>query len=457
MRRPLHFDIPIRYKSVYKSFAHHFRLISFREKYYSDDKGWRYHWDKYIEEDQKDFPIKQAEERFESIIKTIKENFPERQDRHIILTHIKPAIVNFNIDENKKNAEYIESAKRQEGGDNSLKYKREIEISTIIRETYTRKYNEYEYIFSERKLKDDNESEFIDRWINGTVTADDWFEYRYVDYWTVIDQLDLTVEEIEEIENIQYSLFFKHVNKTVDIFIEKYSTRSKAKRIEIIEKQLRDIKNFFEDGNTNESAIENLRSIYSGIRIPQVDLVKAYNDIVFQRFNIKDDLVLNIPGLHKSSPHFCAFVLFNYKEKAEPILKDLLKKDKPKKATQKSFNIKQPHKTEWLKDFLVELNFKIDLLKDTSSPDQLFDLLTSTDFSKIKSPIHFNCETKQFVYIIDKLKPKFSKLTYANIERSEKFVSSEGNLITADNISNSKTDYPKDKDEIDAVFNSLMN
>jgi len=461
MRAPIIYNIPTRYKPVYKAIRHHLRLLSFRERYYSEEKGWRFFEDKYIDDTHKDFPVKQAKDRFESLIKTIKENFPDRYDQHKMLTYIKPDIDYFNVEENKKNSEYLET-NREKSKDESnssyyLRYKREIEISSKIREVYIEKYKTHEYELSGRKEVDEKESVYIDKWIDIEVTSEDWFEYRHVDHWDIIDQLDLEEEVLEEIIELQSTLFSKHVDVTVDRIIEKYSSRQKDKRIEIIQKHLRDIKNFFEDGNTNESALVNLNRIYGGIRIPAVDLVKAYNDIVLQEFDFKNDLVLNVPGLHKSSPHFCAYVLFNYKEKSGVLLQDLLKKDRPKKVTQKSFKVKQPHKTDWLKDLLVQLNFKIDLLKENSSIDELFTLLTTNDFFSIEKPIHFSCETKQFVYIMDKLRPKFSKLTYAGIERSEKFISSEGNVITADNMSNSKTDYPKDKDEIDAVFNSLMN
>lgn len=120
----------------------------------------------------------------------------------------------------------------------------------------------------------------------------------------------------------------------------------------------------------------------------------------------------------------------------------------------KKLNFEYKEKTsDRLKDICRLLNLKIDFLNDDlTSEDQFVEVMTSKDLNKISTQIHIGCETTQFRYVVDKLKPYFNSLTLSNIEKSKLFYSKNGVLITATNLSRNKHQDPKEKTTIDKIF-----
>ena len=84
------------------------------------------------------------------------------------------------------------------------------------------------------------------------------------------------------------------------------------------------------------------------------------------------------------------------------------------------------------------------------------EVMASKDLSSTKKQIHIDCETTQFRYIVDKLRPYFRSLTLTNIEKSKLFYSKNGVLITASNLSRNKHHNPKEKETIDSIFKELQ-
>jgi hypothetical protein len=96
------------------------------------------------------------------------------------------------------------------------------------------------------------------------------------------------------------------------------------------------------------------------------------------------------------------------------------------------------------------------LLDETiTKPDDFIKLLTTKDINDKNYKINIGCETNLFQYIVDKLKNKLPKLSYANIGRCNYFFTKNGNPIQASLLSNSKSNNPvskKIKEEIDKFF-----
>ncbi len=112
---------------------------------------------------------------------------------------------------------------------------------------------------------------------------------------------------------------------------------------------------------------------------------------------------------------------------------------------------------EKLKSVLSSLDKTIDLINgDTTSLNDLFNILTSKEIKPKSIKIQLNCETANFRYIIDKLKPVFSNLKPISIEKTESFFSKNGVLITAQNLYSSKIENPKLKEDIDKISKHLQ-
>lgn len=109
-----------------------------------------------------------------------------------------------------------------------------------------------------------------------------------------------------------------------------------------------------------------------------------------------------------------------------------------------------------LLNVIRELNNQIELLnEDVTTPQQMVDVLTARNLDASLPKIQFNCETTQIRYVIDKLQPKFSNLTFSEIERSGLFFSKKDNVLSRTNLSRSKVDNPKNETVIDDIFKSL--
>lgn len=136
--------------------------------------------------------------------------------------------------------------------------------------------------------------------------------------------------------------------------------------------------------------------------------------------------------------------------------KELVEGDhKPKTEFKINFGFKG--KPDNLKTIITQLNFKVNLLKEgKTSPDDLLSVLTSRNLIPGSTIIYLDCETATFRYIIDKLDVYFSDFKLINIEKSEIFKSKKGKPIKANNLSSSRIENPKLKDDIDKIFQQMQ-
>lgn len=109
-----------------------------------------------------------------------------------------------------------------------------------------------------------------------------------------------------------------------------------------------------------------------------------------------------------------------------------------------------------LKTVITELSNELDLVdRDVAGPEELIKLLTSKNIRSSNIKIKLGCETTMFRYILDRLKLRFTNLTFVSIENSGLFYSKKNNKIKATNLSVSKVVNPKNKDLLDEILNKL--
>ena len=142
------------------------------------------------------------------------------------------------------------------------------------------------------------------------------------------------------------------------------------------------------------------------------------------------------------------------------------KVDISKKATvKKTSNFKRKPKTLFgyknndtsgLLKVLNDLQLRVDLLDNRTTVQQLYDLLIAKDFTEVNTQIYLQCETTQFSYIVDVLKPFFTGFNPTSIERSGKFITKTGTQLKANNLHKNKVHNPKEKEEIDNIIQQLQ-
>jgi hypothetical protein len=131
---------------------------------------------------------------------------------------------------------------------------------------------------------------------------------------------------------------------------------------------------------------------------------------------------------------------------------------KTSKKTSKrvSFGFKHRNK-EQLKVILKELVLKIDLIDENrTSIDDLYSLLTTTDFTPIKTKIYLSCETTQFRYILDVFKTHFTNLTPTSVNDIGLFYTKNNILLKKSNLYKNNVFEPKEKTTIDEIINQMQ-
>ena len=137
------------------------------------------------------------------------------------------------------------------------------------------------------------------------------------------------------------------------------------------------------------------------------------------------------------------------------------KKEKVKKSSKKtrkaktSFGFKY-NDTSSLLSVLQKLQLRIDLLDNRTDIKELHNVLTAKDYTEINTQIYIQCETTQFRYIVDILKPYFTNFNPTSIERSGKFKTKTDTPMTANNLHKNKVHNPKQKEEIDKIIEQLQ-
>lgn len=145
----------------------------------------------------------------------------------------------------------------------------------------------------------------------------------------------------------------------------------------------------------------------------------------------------------------------NLIKKFKKAVKKVEPKAKPEPVKKLSFIYKYPDSRK-LEYITKQLQLSIDFLKPETDEEDFVQVMKADDLRKMEKKIYLDIETTQFRYIIDKFKPFFHQLSYANIEKSEAFYSKRGILIKASNLSRNNNPNPKEKEIIDSIFKEMQ-
>lgn len=118
------------------------------------------------------------------------------------------------------------------------------------------------------------------------------------------------------------------------------------------------------------------------------------------------------------------------------------------------------------KELLEKIYYKCGTKEDKFiSPEtdinDFVDILTSKEVIKTEKKIYLECNTKEAVYILDKLERYFKNLNPASIQESQFFLTKDGNHLSDDNIYTTRNAFRtgkthiKDKIYIDSFFEDL--
>lgn len=118
---------------------------------------------------------------------------------------------------------------------------------------------------------------------------------------------------------------------------------------------------------------------------------------------------------------------------------------------------RNPEKLKALKNCLTALCTRVDLLKeDKTSVDDFYNLLIADRVIPNKVSIYVGTESTNFRYIIDKLKPYFTNLTFSKLGWCGGFISKDNTPMNAQYFYSSKVLNPKEKETIDRIFKQMQ-
>lgn len=114
--------------------------------------------------------------------------------------------------------------------------------------------------------------------------------------------------------------------------------------------------------------------------------------------------------------------------------------------------------TAKLKSVLNRLELSVELVKDETTSDYLFEVLTTEDIDLNGPKIFLGVNTNEFRYILDQIKPKFKNLKLSVIEKVDLFRSKDNpqNNLKARTLSSSKPAFDTaNKATIDNILKEL--
>ena len=103
-------------------------------------------------------------------------------------------------------------------------------------------------------------------------------------------------------------------------------------------------------------------------------------------------------------------------------------------------------------EVLKRVNLEIDFLKEDVNVTDFIYVLTGAS----EKQIHLNIDNRSFHYLLSKIKEYFFNFSYTAVAETNKIYSKGGKVIKAKTLRNSKSEYPKHKDNIDRILNNFI-
>ncbi|MEI8049359.1 MAG: DUF6617 family protein [Bacteroidota bacterium] len=260
---------------------------------------------------------------------------------------------------------------------------------------------------------------------------------------TITKYYDLLIsKEVLRVFNV-YLLRSSQWSNNIDII---YHTTSLLRNLKTLTKQVNTELNA---RNCNEFPNDQSNPIHYSLYLLKLELILLYfsiqevhKNVLEEVFTLEDFYLLEL-----NEPISSIKKIYPAKEK------EFFEDDnKPKIEHKINFGFKG--KPESLKTIITQLTNKVYLLNEAkTSTDDLLSVLTSKNLIPGSAEIHLDCETAVFRDIYDQLKLLFTNLTLTAIEKSKVFYSKNGTLLKAQNLSSSKIENSKSKEEINKIFN----
>jgi hypothetical protein len=308
------------------------------------------------------------------------------------------------------------------------------------------KFDTSEFEPSERQL------EYINKWIDGSVTISDIKSYTTVNYVDYIYRADISYDKIDAFVEKQSEMFNQEIENRLGLVYSDIEELSEPKKTLTVKAHLNMLAEFTR-GNVNELLVKRINDF---IVIDNVEEVLLEYDRLL-RYDFDDTYKLTIydfKSYRKYSPTFTAHLIYRYQKKLGAFGTEKKSKGRVKqRSTSKTFGFKGDVSS--LKSVIDELQLKIDLLHPDCSTEDLVTLLTSKDYTSEQLHIVLGCETVQFSYILKMLKKHFIDLTAVGIERSKCVYSRNNELITGNNLHGKHPKGVKKQEEIDKIINQL--
>lgn len=256
-----------------------------------------------------------------------------------------------------------------------------------------------------------------------------------------------------------FYLITNEVTRLTDLLYQLYSgPASQSDKTYVINNVLAQIKYLikeitkeFQEGKHSEESIYILQILHLSLVRYLLELENLFSDIIKSPLTTDEELYFDLLDIEE--PEEPIYTLTNNLSSVTSTLEEKENINLPP-SDKVSFNFNGDKAR--LLNVITQLNIQIELLnEDTTTPQQMLDVLTARDLNQSLPKVQFNTETKQVRYVIDKLSPSFSNLTLSLIANCNLFYSKKGTLIKYSNLSSSKHHNPKNKEIIDVIFRSL--
>lgn len=256
------------------------------------------------------------------------------------------------------------------------------------------------------------------------------------------------------------NLIYNEVEKTISTFREEFPNNATLHEnsytytflINKYDKYLQDIAKYIIQKEITTNLKEDINYIINYLK---VSLIRLYTELQEQYGHFSDNHLYTISEIAEKYFNDISFDNSLIEKIQEPQQVVIQKTSKPKRKLKTSFGFKDRDHSKLL-SVLKNLQFRVDLLQNRTTVEELHKLLTANDFTQINIQIHLQCETTQFSYIVSKLKPYFNGLTPTSIEFSDSFKTKTGTTLKANNLYKNKVHNPKEKEEIDNIINQLQ-
>ncbi|MCG1037302.1 hypothetical protein [Polaribacter sargassicola] len=165
----------------------------------------------------------------------------------------------------------------------------------------------------------DYKKEYINKWVDCTVTLSELRRNKKIDYWSEILDLNLDSNQIQKIEKHQEILFYENIDSEVLVAFSDIEELNIKQQIEQIEKELILINGFF-NGDLSKLTVDRLKKMINFSKPKK--LILAYDQLKKSNsYNAFEYCIYDFNYVRKYTDYFVAAFFIKYLIKIEESLK----------------------------------------------------------------------------------------------------------------------------------------